>query len=450
LIVKASYQLCDEEGLCFLPQEEEITLTLDLLEEKKQNLLIILVFAFLGGIILNIMPCVLPVLSIRAFSLVKGNLNNRKALLLSALSYALGILISLLILGIIVIFIKLSGQMIGWGFQFQEKGFVLFLFTLLVLFALSLFDLFIIQGITLRSSGKREGDDRGIRKYLGSFASGAFVVLLATPCTAPLLGTALGFAFASPPETILLIFLFLGLGLSFPFLLLGLWPGAVKIIPKPGNWMKVFKTVLGFLLLAMAAEMLDILVRQMGTEVLISLLLYGLGLAFAAWMYGLFSTPERTKRTRILAVILLLLAVIGGFVLVLRGTEVKKDSRVMDSSGTEVKYGWQKFSPETVTKAREEEKPVFIIFSAAWCLTCRTNEITVLSTQEILEAFREKGVEVFYGDFTSSDPVIAQWIRDYGRAGVPVYAYYSPGSENARILPEILTKGIVLSALQDD
>ena len=451
LLITAAYQLCDEQGLCFFPEQIGLSQDVNVSDAPSARILWILLLSFLGGIILNIMPCVLPVLSIRALTMAKARGEGKSGVLSSSLAYAGGILASLLILALVVIGLKLTGNTIGWGFHFQEKGFVLFLFSLLVLFSLSLFDLFIIRVPGISFAGGKTG----------SFASGILVVLLATPCTAPLLGTALGFAFSGPPLLILGSFLSIGLGLSFPFIILGILPSAAKIIPKPGPWMNYFKIFLGFILLGLAAEMLDILIYQAGREHLFRMLLYALFLGLTAWLYGIFSRLENSRRTRVLALIAAAAAIILSFSFSLRMLETKGRERVLrnaegrsgavsSDSPFSAAYGWETYSPGRIAEAREAGLPVFVIFSAKWCLTCRTNEARVLTAADILTEFARQGIRIFYADFTDRDPIIAEGLRQAGRSGVPVYLYYRPGAAEPVVLPELLTKRMILDLISDN
>jgi thiol:disulfide interchange protein len=245
-----------------------------------------LLFALLGGLILNLMPCVLPVLSIKALSLVQSVSSDRREVLKGALAYTVGILTCFAVLAGIVVGVKAAGRDVGWGFQFQDWRFVLALALVIWIFSLSLFEVFVIRlpGMTaIDAAGRKSG-------HWGSFFSGTFSVLLATPCTAPLLGTAMGYAFSQPPAFIFIFFLTVGLGLALPFLLLGFFPDALERIPRPGNWMIVFREAMAFLLAATVVYLLDVLYHQIG-EGLFAVLWYLLLASLAAWMYGKFANP---------------------------------------------------------------------------------------------------------------------------------------------------------------
>jgi len=451
--VYAGYQLCLDSGTCYMPEEIEIELKFnpeavnavesDTVEKEKANsneILKFLLMAFLGGLILNIMPCVLPVLSIKAMSLVKQSQQDKKQILKSSMAYTAGILFSFIILALVIVVLKTSGEMVGWGFQFQSAGFVTALLILIFVFSLSMFDVFIIRAPGMTSATKASSKSG----LTGSFFSGIFAVLLATPCTAPLLGAALGFAFSQPPAMIFGIFILIGLGLAFPFILLGFWPKAIKAIPKPGEWMNVFKEVMGFLLFLTALYLIRSLFFLIGGNNLINVLLYLIILAFAVWIYGRFARPEFSKRKQWIATIAALIVAIGAGFLTLNFNSTE----TLSEEAAHYPRDWQKFSPELVQQYRDEGKPVFIDFGAEWCLTCKTNEAGVLFTKDIEAAFKDYGVEILRGDNTKKDDTIGEWLRKFDRAGVPLYVFYIPGKEEAVTLPELITKDMVLNMLK--
>ena len=440
------YQLCEDEGACLIPEEESHSLILNInpglsgVSDTKSNVFKFLLLAFIGGIILNLMPCVLPILSIKAFSIVKQSQDSHKDIFLNSFLYTLGILFSFAILATVVTVIKLSGELVGWGFQFQNTGFVVFLLSLMFVFSLSLFDVFVFQAPGISTATKASGK----KGYFGSFVTGIFAVLLATPCTAPFLGAALGFAFTQPPVIIFAIFLLVGLGLGFPFLIIGLFPKAVKILPKPGEWMNIFKEILGFLLLAFAIKMVQVLLVQMGGMYVINVLFFMLILGIASWMYGRFVTPMHTKKTQWIMTVLALLIIIFGAFFTLKG-------QTPQELGSDAHYDsfWNKFSEEAVAEGIKAGKPVFVDFTAEYCMVCKTNEATVLNTNDIREAFTSKNVLMLKGDYTRRDPVIHEWLRRYEKAGVPLYLLFIPGVEEPVVFPEIITKSMIFNALDN-
>lgn len=437
------YQLCDEDGVCFFPQSEEISLTVTLGEEPSGGtgrLFLFLLFALIGGLLLNIMPCVLPVLTLKAFSLLNNSEDNPGEQRTSGLLYAAGVISSLLILAVVVIVLKLAGEQVGWGFQFQNPVFILTLVVILFLFSLSLFEVFIINPPGTNTAARLSG--KGGR--WGAFLSGAFAVLLATPCTAPFLGTALGFAFTQSPLVILLIFFMVGLGLSLPFLILGFFPRLIRLLPRPGNWMNRFRELMAFLLMGTAVHFVAVLREQIGGARLVGVIEFLFVLAVAAWLLGWLTKPAHKKPIRLAGALLALTLAFGGGFFFLDLTPVSAE----ESLGPKIPAGWERFSPEAVEEAIISGDPVFIAFGASWCLTCKTNEATVLMTDWGNRFFEERNIRRFYGDFTNNDTVIGEWIADYGRAGVPVYAYYSPGTGTARILPELLNRPLFEEALR--
>ena len=383
------------------------------------------------------MPCVLPVLSIRALNLVKQSTNSRSEIFKGSLFYTFGVLASLLILAAVVIALKLSGELVGWGFQFQNPAFVVFLIVVVFVFALSLFDVFVFQAPTMNAAVQRASR----KGYVGSFFNGIIAVLLATPCTAPLLGTALGFAFSQPPYIIVSIFTMVGIGFALPFLLIGIKPALIHKLPKPGPWMNTFKELMGFVLLATVIYLLSILRFQISSEQMIQVLLFLLILGFLLWGYGKAASPAASRKRKwiILAVFIILSVSAAGRLLEFDGGPDTQETAT-------TREGWEQFSAEKLKEYRQADTPVLVIFSAKWCTVCKLNEQTVLHTDQTNRLFRTQDVKVLYGDYTNKDPVIEEWIRSYGRAGVPVYAYY-PAGEEYTLLPEVLTFQILKNAL---
>jgi len=301
--IKAAWQICDEEGVCFFPEEIILDVPVQISGDNadySQSLIVLLkflFFAFLGGLLLNVMPCVLPILSMRALNLVRQSQNDRKSILIGSLLYGAGVLASLLILAVIVIILKMTGQLVGWGFQFQNPLFVMSLIIIIFVFALSLFDVFLISAPGMNkmaAASNKQG-------WTGSFFNGIFAVLLATPCTAPFLGAALGFAFSQPPFFILTSFTAIGLGFALPFILIGIWPKLIQSLPKPGPWMDTFKEIMGFLLFGTVLYLISSLRFQISSEALFKFLIFLTLAAFTAWLYGKLSKPGSKFKSPFLA-----------------------------------------------------------------------------------------------------------------------------------------------------
>jgi len=439
LDIKALYQICDENGTCLIPSSKLYSKKLMIVrnneEEIKLQFLEILKFiflAFLGGFLLNIMPCVLPLLSIKALNLIEQSNHDKKVILKSSLLYGLGILVSFLTLAAVVIVIKSSGELLGWGFQFQNPLFVLILISVIFIFALSLFGVFTINAPT-KSVNKAAGYSAG-KSYRGSFLTGIFAVLIATPCTAPFLGVALGFAFSQSPFIIILIFSVTSFGFAFPFILLGLFPKLIKKLPKPGKWMERFEEVMGFLLLGTVVYLLSTLYSLIGSSIT-GIFWFLLFTGIAVWIYGRFGSIMEKKSKRIISITVALL-LISGAAYQFVDLQIKKESSNIQSED------WEVFSTELVEKYRSENISVFIDFYADWCTTCKLNEAVVLNKENIKNLFKEYNVKFLKGDFTSGNEEITRWLSDYKRAGVPLYILFRPG-EDAFLFPELLTQSMI-------
>lgn len=440
------YQLCQDDGVCLFPEEE--TLSLDETQPAGSesrgfgSLLFFLILAVTGGLLLNVMPCVLPVLSIKALSLVRQSSEDRRQIRAHSLVFGAGVVVSLLVMGVLVALLKSAGEAVGWGFQFQNPYYIFTLIIVLILFALSLFDVWILTFVA--GPGVTRTASRG--GYPGSFAGGVFTVLLATPCTAPFLGTALGFAFSQNTLIIILIFLAVGIGLALPFTMIGFFPSLIRRLPKPGPWMDGFKEAMGLLLLGTAAWLFGILDKQLGSEHTSSLLFMLLGISSLVWLWGRFGRPSRHRWFRTFTTLALAAGIIASLAsLPVSGTESGSDT----AASAIIPEGWNEFSTEAVETARAEELPVFIQFSADWCLTCKTNQLTVFSREDVNTSFKELGVARFYGDYTNKNDEIDSWIKKFNKAGVPVYALYPPGLRDPVLLPEILTPALLINILNN-
>jgi thiol:disulfide interchange protein len=392
------------------------------------------VFALLGGLILNVMPCVLPVIALKIFGFVSEAGDRPDKAFRLALAFSAGMLICFAILAAIVTLFRAVGAQVGWGFQFQDYRFVLAISCLVFAFALNLFGVFELT-VSARATSGLANLAAGTG-YGSAFFQGAFATVLATPCTAPFLGTASAFAFTQPAWTTFLIFFSIGIGMALPYLVLAAQPKWLKHLPKPGNWMVRLKQVLGFLLLATLLWLSWIVGRLRGVDGMVELGGLLLIIGVLAWIKGSFWTPVSPARSRFLAGVAMVAVVviaIGSYWFVTAPSQLS----------------WQAFSQESLDSALQSGRPVFVDFTADWCLTCKANERFALDTPEVRKAFAEHGVVVLRADWTHGDPEITQLLKEHGRAGVPMYLFY-PGGTNRQpaVLPELITSQTVLNALK--
>jgi len=410
---------------------------------KPLRILLILLMALAGGVLLNIMPCILPLLSVKTLNLVNQAGLSGRAIFKHSLLYVAGIETSLLALAAVVIALQASGRLLGWGFQLQSPLFVLILIAIIWVFSLSLFDVYVIEaprGTGINSAGKRGG-------FLGSFLTGMFAVLIAAPCTAPLLGPVLGFAFSQTAPVIIAIFGLIGLGFGFPFLLLGAYPGLGEKLPKPGPWMNTFKGAMGFLLIGIVVYLFTTFIELAPTAVG-GALWWLLFLGFAAWLLGKARGPLVKSAFRFAGQFsALLIAVASGFLFVdLSNTGDKVAVRDATESSRLSDIDTQ-FSGEVNTIAFDEQelqaliaagKPIFLEFSAEWCTVCKVNQ-RVIKHRRIRSLMIRKGITHIKADLTAYDETLVRALAGFGRASLPLYVLYSPGEKNPHILPALLS-----------
>ena len=403
-----------------------------------------LFFGFLGGIILNLMPCVLPVISLKIFGFIQQAGQSRRKVLRSGIAFAVGIFAWFVGLALLLVVLKAAGRDVTWGgFQFTNPYFVLALSVIVLVFALNLFGVFEIslpQGLTrgLLSTTERRND-------LGSFLQGVFATVLATPCTAPFLGTALGFAFSQSPAVILAMFVAIAAGMSAPYLLLSAQPAWLRFLPKPGPWMVHVKQFMGFLLLATLLFLLYVLGAQRGLEGAIWASCFLLVISIACWMKGAFVLPTASPAKRSVVLVLMLALVLGSGMYFVVGKFRSTNVALADSR---LRGDWQAFTPERLQAEMEQGHSVFVDFTAAWCLTCKFNEANVLESAEVRDAFQRHATVKLKADWTNGDPAITKLLQKFGRPGVPLYVLYPGKNEEPIVFPEVLTKGMVLEKLQ--
>ena len=407
-----------------------------------------LLYAFIGGLILNIMPCVLPVIALKILGFVGESRSDPRHVRKLGLVYALGVLVSFLALAAVVIGVKAAGHRAGWGMQFSSPVFVVCLTTLVMLVALNLFGMFEVNlsGRALDAAGGLASKHGAA----GAFFNGVLATVLATPCTAPFLSIALGFAFAQKAPVILLMFLAVGVGLAAPYVVLSWNPAWLKFLPKPGAWMEKFKIAMGFPMLATAVWLFNLATGSYGGRVL-WLGVFLVVVAFAAWIFGEFVQRGRTRKGIALAIVLILL--VGGYAFALENQlNWREPVTAPDATGPLKEspdgIAWQRWSPEAVSKARSEGRPVIVDFTADWCLTCQVNKKTSIEISSVRKKLTDINAVALAGDYTHFPENISAELNRFNRAGVPLVLVYPKNPDAAPIvLPEVLTPGIVLNAL---
>jgi len=392
-------------------------------------------FAFLGGLILNLMPCVFPVLSMKAAALA-GHAHEPRAARLQGLAFLAGVLTTFLVLAGALIAARAAGETAGWGFQLQSPPVIASLALLMLLVALNMSGVFHI-GASAQGVGAGLAARGGAA---GAFFTGVLAVVVAAPCTAPFMAAAMGYALVQPAVTALAIFAALGLGLAGPFVLVSFTPALLRRLPRPGPWMETLQRLLAFPMYAAAAWLAWIFARQTGVAGLAELFAVAWLAALAAWLFGRGQRSGRPLGFRLGSATAGLLAAAWLGFAAWDGTGGAPPAGAVDQEA---------YTPERLAALRAEQRPVFVNFTADWCVTCKVNERVALSGAEVNRAFRRTGVVYLKGDWTSRDPVIAATLAEHGRAGVPLYLLYAPGAAEPRILPQLLTQGAVIRALED-
>lgn len=441
ITLKVESQACADAGLCYPPRTQfvEVDLTGQAAvvvsppaqetinpasgaTKTTQGLAISLLFALIGGMILNLMPCVFPVLSIKVLSLASSHLSSHGRHI-HGLAYSAGVITTFVAVALALTVLRQGGEALGWGFQLQSPGFIIALIFLFFLMGLS-FSGFFEAGARLMSVGQSATTGSGLKH---SFATGALATLVASPCSAPFMGTALGFALTQPTIVALLIFATLGLGMALPFLVLTWIPGLLKWLPKPGPWMETLKEFLAFPLYLTCLWLLWILGNQTDRSVVISVLAGLISLAFAIWAWG---------KSRKFGAALALTAIVGAFYLPIAGLKSAEDEPL-----------WQPYSEARLQQLLNDQEAVFVNLTADWCITCLANEKMALSSQEFATHLRNNNINYLKGDWTNYDAEITALLNENGRNGVPLYLFYSRGATQPQILPQILSRKGVISAL---
>ena len=390
-----------------------------------------LVLALLGGMILNLMPCVFPVLAMKAMALARLSGAALGEVRAHALSYTAGVMVAFGVLGGVLLAVRAAGGAAGWGFQFQSPAFVAAMAWVLFGVGLNLSGVFQVGG---RLAGAGQGlASRG--GHGGSFATGALAVLVATPCTAPFMGAAIAAALAAPAAVTVLVFLAMGLGLAAPYAVLAVLPGLARLLPRPGAWMDVLRGVLAFPMYAAAVWLVWVVSQQAGPDGVLATAAGLLLVGFAAWAFGLAQGAggRWLGRGAALAAIALAMALLP--------TLSPAPAQAAQAEGTE------RYSAARLASLRAENRPVFVNMTAAWCVSCLVNERVALAPAAVRAAFAAHGVVYLKGDWTRGDPEITAYLREHGRDGVPLYVFYPPGPGEPTVLPQILTEATMLEQL---
>lgn len=458
--VKVEYQGCADAGLCYPPQK--LTLAVDpanasVVEQTPaatpaqspvttttpapQNppaapdsgwILQAILFALVGGMILNLMPCVFPVLSIKVMSLAAA---DRARLAIHGWVYTLGIVVCFVGFAVALLLARAGGEAIGWGFQLQSPGLIAALAYLFFVMGLSMSGL-IHFGTSLMGAGQGLTEKSGLS---GSFFTGVLAAVVASPCTAPFMGAALGFALTQPAIACIAVFAALGFGMALPLLLLCYLPALAARLPKPGVWMDNLKQFLAFPLYLSAIWLLWVYGRQTGVSGMAMLCAGAVAIAFGCWLLG----REAKGFWQLVRRLSIAIAWILAIALVWQSAGSREQSASADR--------WQPYSPELVQSLRAEGRPVFINLTADWCLTCLANEKIALHTEGVEQVIDELNVATIKGDWTNTDPRITELLQEYGRSGVPLYLWFPPNSTGkAEILPQLLTQDLLIKTFKGE
>jgi thiol:disulfide interchange protein len=398
-------------------------------------------FAFLGGMLLNLMPCVFPVLFLKGLALVQSGSEERHELRRHGSVYTAGILVSFWLLVGVLLMLRAAGASLGWGFQFQSPVFLMLMAGLLFFMGLSLAGQFEI-GLTLTGTG---GSLIGKQGYAGSFFTGVLAVIVATPCTAPFMGAALGYAIGAPVAVTFAVFTALALGLAAPYVALTLQPAWTRYLPRPGAWMEVLKQAVSVPIFITVIWLAWVVTSGYGAELLAALLGSFLLLAVAGWFLGRW--PARRWATVVAVVIAAGVVALAVYGQKLAAERVAPAAAGAVGTKSATAGAWNVWSADAVQKSLAAGQPVFVDFTASWCLSCQVNERVALSRPEVAQAFAARNVALYRADWTREDPAITEALTALGRSGVPVYALYTPGHDDPVLLPQVLTPGVVMDAI---
>ena len=404
-----------------------------------------LIAAFIGGVILNLMPCVFPILSIKALSLVESGQGNIREARFGGIMYTVGILASFVVIGIAVILFREAGAAVGWGFHLQSPLVNITLALLMVAVGLNLLGVFEFGTSLMGLGGSVEGQGKGSKAFL----TGLLAVVVATPCTVPFMAPAIGWALTQSSIVSLATLLALGFGLAFPYLLVSFLPALQRFMPRPGAWMEIFRKVLAFPMLLTAVWLLWVVGRQLGVSAMGVTLIAVIALAFALWAYGRGTLSNLKLPWHAVAGFGLVCCLAATFYAT--GMKAPEPAVASTSAGTLGGLELEHFSPDGIEAHLANKDPLFVYFTADWCVTCKANEIQALATDTVAAYMNENDISVMVGDWTSRDAEITDFLASYDRAGVPLYLYYPPGSaiDGATVLPQILIPGVVINHIEN-
>ena len=410
----------------FFEIDEQVSLQ-ESVQQSGISLLSAIIFAFIGGLILNLMPCVLPVIALKALSLVKNANESRSSVTMNASAYVFGVILTFMVIATLLISFKNAGELIGWGYQLQSP----FIVTLLCLLIFSIGLILVINIDIFSSAGKLERFNKG-SGLVNSFLTGTLSVIVASPCTAPFMGAALGFALIQPDIYSYLVFLSLAVGFALPYFLIAIFPSLVNFLPKPGQWMESLKQLFGFMMFGAAIWLLWVLANQVDAN---SLLIVMVGLflsAFILWLQKInFKHSIKTA---------LILVLAYGYSL--GNWDFKENVGTKENDSV----AW---SLEKEIDLRDNNRSYFINFTAAWCITCQVNE-AIAFTEDLMETFVDKDITYLKADWTNRNPVIAKELEKYNRSGLPVYVYWNKNLDEPIVLNELLTEGYLMEIINEN
>ena len=446
LEIQMESQGCADAGLCYPPYKQWLTvdLTNGIVEisatpslsaktakstdsdSSEFSLMWILIFALAGGMILNLMPCVFPVLSIKAMSFARTHQTDRSKRS-HGLAYTAGVVLSFVTIAAVMLSLRAAGEAIGWGFQLQSPLFVIFLIYLFFVMGLA-FSGYLEIGGGLMSVGQSADNDDSLSS---SFMTGVLATTIASPCTAPFMGPALGYAISQPSYVALLVFAFLGLGMALPFVLLTWIPNLSNKLPRPGQWMDTFKQFLAFPLYLTAVWLLWVAGRQTSVDVAATVIAGLVLIAMAIWLWKLKQASGVTGSKTLAALCIAMALAVP----------------VMSVSKSQEPPLWQPYSEELLGELRQAGKPVFVNLTADWCITCLVNEKVAIGSDAFYQSLAENNITYLKGDWTNNDAKITKLLNQYQRSGVPLYLMYPNGPGEAEILPQILLKSMITAAI---